>query len=49
MFAAIALIVGAVVLWRLRGPQKQVWLMLVAAAVMIADVLIWLLPGPGSG
>ena len=41
MLAAIALLGGAVFLWRRDGPGKQVWLMLVLAMVMIGNVLIW--------
>jgi drug/metabolite transporter superfamily protein YnfA len=44
VLAALAMIVGAIFLWRRGGPKKQVWLMLLAAAVMIANVLIWTLP-----
>jgi hypothetical protein len=42
--AAIALIAGAVYLWRRGGANKQAGLMLVLAVVMIANVLIWTLP-----
>jgi hypothetical protein len=44
MLTAFALLAGALYLWRTRGPTKQVWLMVVLAVVMIADVLIWTLP-----
>lgn len=44
MLAAIVLIGGAVFLWRRGGASKQVWLMLVLAVVMIANVLIWTIP-----
>lgn len=43
MLAALALVAGAVVLWR-RGVRKQASLMVVLAVVMIANVLIWTLP-----
>ena len=45
--AALALIAGAIVLWR-RGVRKQAGLMIVLAVVMIVNVLIWTLPGPGG-
>ena len=48
MLAAIALIIGAVLLWR-RGPEmpnarKQALLMLVLAVVMVVNLAIWLVP-----
>ena len=39
MLAAMAMVVGAGFLWRRRGPSKQVWLMLVLAVVLAANVL----------
>jgi hypothetical protein len=45
MLAAIALIVGAIVRWRHEGFVRHVWLMLIAAAVMLANVAIWAIPG----
>jgi hypothetical protein len=45
MLAAIALIVGAIVRWRREGFVRHVWLMLIAAAVMLANVAIWAIPG----
>lgn len=42
--AALVLIGGAIYLWRKGGAQKQVWLMLLLALVMIANLLIWTLP-----
>ena len=48
VLVAIALIGGAIFLWRRGGATKQVWLMLVLAVVMIANVLIWTVPD-GSG
>ena len=45
MVAALALITGAIVRWRKEGPGRQVWLMLAAAAVMLANVAIWAIPG----
>lgn len=44
MLAAIALVAGAVALWRKPGFRKQAMLMLVLAAVMIVNVAIWTLP-----
>lgn len=44
MLCALALIGGAFVLWRRRGMSRNVWLMLVAAAVMLADLAIWVIP-----
>ena len=44
VLAAIALTGGAIWLWRRDGAQKQVWLMLVLAVVMIVNVLIWTVP-----
>jgi hypothetical protein len=44
MLAALALIAGAIVLWRRAGFVRQVWLMLIAAAVMLANVAIWSIP-----
>ena len=46
--AALALVGGAIYLWRRGGARKQAGLMLVLAAVMIVNVLIWTLPD-GSG
>jgi hypothetical protein len=48
MLCAIALIGGAFLLWRRRGLSRNVWLMLIAAAVMLADVAIWVVPGPNG-
>ena len=44
MLAAIAMVLGAVYLWRQRGASKQVWLMLVLAIVLAANVAIWVVP-----
>ena len=46
--AVIALVVGAIVLWRRGGRAKQVWLMLLLAAVVAGNLAIWLVPD-GSG
>ena len=45
--AALALVAGAIVLWR-RGVRKQAGLMLVLAVVMEVNVLIWTLPDAGG-
>lgn len=44
VLVAIALAGGALFLWRRGGATRQVWLMLVLAVVMIANVLIWTIP-----
>ena len=44
MLAAIAMVLGASLLWRQRGASKQVWLMLVLAVVLAANVAIWVVP-----
>ena len=44
VLAAVVLVGGALYSWRRNGPSKQVWLMLVLAVVMIANVLIWTIP-----
>lgn len=43
MFASIALLAGAVVLFR-RGLRKQPALMLLLAAILVANAVIWSLP-----
>jgi hypothetical protein len=43
---AVALVIGAIFLWRRNGAGRQVWLMLLLAVVMIANVLVWAIPGP---
>lgn len=43
VLAAIALIIGAIALWR-RGNAKQAGLMALLALVMIANIAIWLIP-----
>jgi hypothetical protein len=48
MLAAIAMVAGAVILWRRRGATKQVWLMLVLAVVLAANVAIWAMPSDGG-
>jgi len=44
VLAAVALTGAAIWRWRREGASKQVWLMLVLAVVMIANVLIWTVP-----
>jgi hypothetical protein len=44
VLAAIALVLGAIALWRRGGSRKQVVLMLVMALVMAANIAIWALP-----
>jgi len=44
MLAAIALVVGAVVLLRAGNSRAQAFLMLVMAVVLVGNVLIWLIP-----
>jgi drug/metabolite transporter superfamily protein YnfA len=44
VLAALALVGGAIYLWRRGGATKQAWLMVVAAVVMFINVLIWTLP-----
>ena len=44
MLTAIVMLLGAVYLWRQRGTSKQVWLMLVLAIVLLANVVIWVVP-----
>ena len=44
MLAALALLAGAFWLWRRQGAIKQVWLMVLMAVIMIANVAIWTVP-----
>ena len=44
VLAAVILAGAAVWRWRREGASKQVWLMLVLAVIMIANVLIWTVP-----
>lgn len=44
MLAAIALIAGAIVLWRRTGELKNPALMVVLALIAIGNVLIWTVP-----
>jgi hypothetical protein len=45
---ALALIGGAIYLWRRGGANKQAGLMLVLAVVMIVNVLNWTRPDAGG-
>ena len=47
VLAGIALVIGAVFLWR-RGERQRPLLMLVLAAVMAVNVAIWTLPTKGG-
>ena len=44
MLGALALIGGAAWQWRRKGPSRNVWLMVVLAAIMLANVAIWAIP-----
>jgi hypothetical protein len=44
MLAAIALIAGAIFLWRRTGEVKQPALMVLLALIAFANVLIWTVP-----
>lgn len=44
MLTAIALLAGAVFLWRRGADRKKIALMVVAALVMFANVAIWAVP-----
>jgi hypothetical protein len=44
MFAAIALVLGAIALWRRGAPRLQIALMLLLAAIMAGNVAIWVIP-----
>jgi uncharacterized membrane protein len=46
--AIVALVLGAIALWRRGGRTKQVWLMLLLAAIATGNLAIWLVPD-GSG
>ena len=46
VLTAIALVLGAIVLWR-RGVRRQAALMLVLAVVMAGNVAIWSMPTAG--
>lgn len=44
VLACVALLLGALALWRRGGQRKQVMLMLVLAAIVAANVAIWVVP-----
>jgi hypothetical protein len=48
MLAALALVGGAVVLWRRTGQIKQPALMVLLAVIAVLNVLIWTVPSPGG-
>ncbi len=48
VLTALALVVGAVFLWRRGGPRRQIVLMLVLAAIIAGNVVIWVLPTAGG-
>ena len=43
-FAAVLLLFGAWKRWRRDGADKQMWLMIVAALVIFANIAIWVVP-----
>lgn len=48
VLAAILLVLGAYFLWRRTGNRKNALLMLLLAAVALANVAIWTLPDAGG-
>ncbi len=48
MLAALALVAGAVVLWRRTGEVKNPALMVLLAVIAVLNVLIWTLPQAGG-
>ena len=48
MLAALALVAGAVVLWRRTGQVKQPALMVLLAVIAVLNVLIWTIPTEGG-
>ena len=48
VLTAIALVAGAIYLWRKGASRLQIALMLILAAVMAANVAIWAMPGEGT-
>lgn len=48
MLAVIALVIGAIALWRRGGSRRQIALMLVLAAIMAGNVAIWTWPSAGG-
>ena len=43
-FAAVLLLLGAWQRWRQEGAGKQMWLMMAAAVVILANIAIWVVP-----
>ncbi|MEO6093834.1 MAG: hypothetical protein ABIT04_11035 [Novosphingobium sp.] len=48
VLTAIALLGGAILLWRRGGSRRQVGLMLALCAIIAANVVIWVLPTAGN-
>lgn len=48
MLAALALVAGAVVLWRRTGQVKQPALMVLLAVIAALNVAIWTIPNAGG-
>ncbi|WP_126171881.1 hypothetical protein [Altericroceibacterium xinjiangense] len=44
MLTSLALIAGAIWLWRKQGVNRQVWLMILLAMVMLINVALWTVP-----
>ena len=44
MLAAIALVLGALALWRRGSYRRQAFLMVVMAVVLVGNVVIWQMP-----
>lgn len=44
MLAALALVAGAIVLWRRTGQVKQPALMVLLAVIAVLNVMIWTIP-----
>lgn len=48
VLAALALLIGAFMLWRRTGNRKQALLMVLLALVAIVNVAIWTVPDAGG-
>ncbi|MFS0848852.1 hypothetical protein AB3M93_05170 [Novosphingobium panipatense] len=46
VLTVVALLLGAIALFRRGGYTRQAVLMLILAAIMVANVVIWTLPTP---
>jgi LPXTG-motif cell wall-anchored protein len=44
MLGVFALVIGAIFLFRRSGERKRAILMLIAAAVLLGNILIWTVP-----